>query len=118
MGINPKLLYCWQQQVVAEVGSVEVTRDPEVRALCYVLRVTTSAYYAWRTKTRRLTPVPAWQVAVRQLFVRHARCYGTRRLRAELAAQGYTEIAPITPTPNPFDVGSKLNCSTAAAPLV
>ncbi|GGF27906.1 IS3 family transposase [Hymenobacter cavernae] len=63
-----------------------------VRQLCSVLRVTTSAYYAWRAKTHRLTPVPAWQVAVRQLFARHARRYGTRRLRAELAAQGYPGI--------------------------
>ena len=34
LSIRPKLLYRWQQaQVVAEVGSVEVARDPEVRAL-------------------------------------------------------------------------------------
>ena len=34
LGISPKLLYRWQQaQVVAEVGSVKVARDPEVRAL-------------------------------------------------------------------------------------
>jgi transposase len=34
LGISPKLLYRWQQaQVVAKVGSVEVARDPEVRAL-------------------------------------------------------------------------------------
>ena len=34
LGISPKLLYRWQQaQLVAEVGSVEVARDPEVRAL-------------------------------------------------------------------------------------
>ncbi len=34
LGISPNLLYRWQQaQVVAEVGSVEVARDPEVRAL-------------------------------------------------------------------------------------
>ena len=34
LGICPKLLYRWQQaQLVAEVGSVEVARDPEVRAL-------------------------------------------------------------------------------------
>lgn len=34
LGISPKLLYRWQRaQVVAEVGSVEVARDPEVRAL-------------------------------------------------------------------------------------
>ncbi len=34
LGSRPKLLYRWQQaQFVAEVGSVEVARDPEVRAL-------------------------------------------------------------------------------------
>ncbi|WP_375437696.1 transposase [uncultured Hymenobacter sp.] len=34
LGISPKLLYRWQQaHVVAEVGSAEVARDPEVRAL-------------------------------------------------------------------------------------
>jgi len=34
LGINPKLLYCWQQeQAVTELGSVEVAHDPEVRAL-------------------------------------------------------------------------------------
>ena len=33
LGISPKLLYRWQQaQLVAEVGSEEVARDPEVRA--------------------------------------------------------------------------------------
>ena len=34
LGISPKLLYRWQKaQFVAEVGSEEVARDPEVRAL-------------------------------------------------------------------------------------
>jgi transposase len=34
LGISPKLLYRWQQaQLVAEVGSAEVARAPEVRAL-------------------------------------------------------------------------------------
>ncbi|MBO2008793.1 transposase [Hymenobacter negativus] len=34
LGISPKLLCRWQQaQLVAEVGSEEVARDPEVRAL-------------------------------------------------------------------------------------
>ncbi|OGX90983.1 transposase [Hymenobacter coccineus] len=33
-GISLKLLYCWQQtQLIAEVGGVEVARDPEVRQL-------------------------------------------------------------------------------------
>jgi transposase len=32
LGISPKLLFRWQQaQLVAEVGSEEVARDPEVR---------------------------------------------------------------------------------------
>lgn len=34
LGISPKLLYRWQRaRLVAEVGSVEVARDPEVRQL-------------------------------------------------------------------------------------
>jgi len=34
LGIGPKPLYRWQQaRLVAEVGSEEVARDPEVRAL-------------------------------------------------------------------------------------
>jgi transposase len=34
LGINSKLLYRWQQeQLIAEVGSAEVARDPEVRQL-------------------------------------------------------------------------------------
>ena len=34
LGISPKLLYRWQQaQLITEVGSVEVARDPEVRQL-------------------------------------------------------------------------------------
>ncbi|GAB3310058.1 hypothetical protein GCM10027348_42520 [Hymenobacter tenuis] len=34
LGINEKLLYRWQQQqAAAEVGSDELARDPEVRAL-------------------------------------------------------------------------------------
>lgn len=42
LGISLKPLYRWQQaQAVAEVGSVEVVRDPEVRALraANILRV-------------------------------------------------------------------------------
>ena len=33
LGISPKLFYRWQARLVAEVGSVEVARDPEARAL-------------------------------------------------------------------------------------
>ena len=119
---------------MAEVGSVEVARDPEVRALrarlkraeqeldilkktlvifgrpadavstyqyiarrqaqvpvrqlCQVLRVAPSAYYAWQRR-QRPAPEPAWQVAVREEFKCHSARYGTRRLRAELQAQGH-----------------------------
>jgi putative transposase len=34
-------------------------------------------------------PEPAWQVAVRAEFKWHSARYGTRRLRAELQAQGH-----------------------------
>lgn len=58
-----------------------------VRELCQVLGVAASAYYAWRQ--HRQQPAPAWERAVCQAFARHARRYGTRRLRAELQAAGY-----------------------------
>ena len=39
LGSSPKLLYRWQEaKLVAEVGSVEVARDPEVRQLRAQLR--------------------------------------------------------------------------------
>jgi len=59
-----------------------------VRQLCQVLRVAPSAYYAWQRR-QRPAPEPAWQVAVRQEFNWHSARYGTRRLRAELHAQGH-----------------------------
>jgi len=59
-----------------------------VRQLCQVLRVSASAYYAWQRR-QRPAPEPAWQVVVRAEFRWHVARYGTRRLRAELHAQGY-----------------------------
>ena len=59
-----------------------------VRQLCQVLRVAPSAYYAWQRR-RLPVPEPAWQVAVRKEFAWHSARYGTRRLRAELHAQGH-----------------------------
>jgi putative transposase len=63
-------------------------RHLTVRQLCQTLRVSASAYYAWQ---RRRAPAcePTWQVAVRTVFRGHSARYGTRRLRAELQAQGY-----------------------------
>jgi putative transposase len=59
-----------------------------VRQLCQTLRVSASAYYAWQRR-QAPAPEPAWQVAVRAQFNWHSARYGTRRLRAELHAQGY-----------------------------
>ena len=59
-----------------------------VRQLCRVLRVSASAYYAWQRR-QAPAPEPAWQAVVRAEFRWHSARYGTRRLRAELHAQGY-----------------------------
>ena len=59
-----------------------------MRPLCQVLRVAPSTYYAWQRR-QAPAPEPAWQVAVRAEFKWHCARYGTRRLRAELHAQGY-----------------------------
>jgi len=65
-----------------------------VDVLCRTLGVAPARYYAWRTRQRATTAAPAaacvaWQVALEQVFWHHKRRYGTRRLRAELQAQGY-----------------------------
>ncbi len=62
--------------------------DPWAVALvCQVLNVSKSGYYQWR----RAKPVPAvaWQAPAQAAFTRHAGRYGTRRLRAELQAEGH-----------------------------
>ncbi len=63
-----------------------------VRQLCQVLRVAPAAYYAWRRTGQRPVAEPAWQVAVREAFARHAQRYGTRRLRAEVQADGHPGV--------------------------
>ncbi|SFQ62156.1 IS3 family transposase [Hymenobacter arizonensis] len=68
---------------------VQCQAHVHVRRLCQVLQVAPSAYYAWRRQQGHLAPELAWQVAVRQAFARHSQRYGTRRLRAEVQAQGH-----------------------------
>ncbi|WP_354586392.1 IS3 family transposase [Hymenobacter sp. UYCo722] len=58
-----------------------------VQVLCRLLAVSSAGYYQWR---QRPTPLVApWQPAAQAVFTRHARRYGTRRLRAELRAEGH-----------------------------
>ena len=60
-----------------------------VRQLSQVLRMAPSAYYAWRHAGQQPGAEPVWQVAVRKAFAHHRQRYGTRRLRAEVQAQGH-----------------------------
>ena len=65
----------------------DCTEPWPVQALCRVLGVSPAGYYQWRQRT---TAVPApWHTAAQEAFSRHARRYGTRRLRAELQAEGH-----------------------------
>ena len=58
-----------------------------VQVLCRVLQVSVAGYYQWRSRPAR--PVPAWEPAATAAFCRHAQRYGTRRLRAEVRAEGH-----------------------------
>ena len=57
------------------------------QVLCRVLRVSCAGHYQWQGLTQ--PPSAPWQAAAQAAFTRHARRYGTRRLRAELRAEGH-----------------------------
>ncbi|MBO0360724.1 IS3 family transposase [Hymenobacter sp. BT186] len=65
------------------------TRHYSVRQLCQVLGVGVASYYRWRQKVAVRFSVPAWEKELCHVFFQHKRRYGTRRLQAELRAQGY-----------------------------
>ena len=58
-----------------------------VQVLCRLLAISSAGYYQWRQHLA--PPVATWQPAAQAAFTRHARLYGTRRLRAELRAEGH-----------------------------
>lgn len=67
-------------------------RTYSVDLLCRTLHVSPARYYAWRQQPRPAAALPAtedWQAALKAVFRQHKRCYGTRRLRAELQAQDH-----------------------------
>lgn len=67
---------------------IEQLADVEpIQVLCRVLHVSSAGYYQWLSRPAR--PVATWQPAATAAFDRHARRYGTRRLRAELHAEGH-----------------------------
>ena len=51
-----------------------------VRVFCRLLAVSSAGYDKWRQ--RPASPAAAWKLAAQAAFMRHARRWGTRRLRA------------------------------------
>ena len=76
--------------VYAAVEAIVRIHDQQTSTVCEMLDVSRSAYYAWLTsepsthaaRDARLSPL------VRDIFWKHRRRYGTRRIVAELAEQG------------------------------
>jgi putative transposase len=65
----------------------QVAATEPVQVLWRVLAVSAAGYYQWRSRAAR--PMPAWEPAANAAFSRHAQRYGTRRLWAELHAEGH-----------------------------
>jgi putative transposase len=65
----------------------QVAITEPVQVLCRVLDVSPAGYYQWLGRANR--PTPTWEPAATAAFSRHAQRYGTRRLRAELRAEGH-----------------------------
>ena len=61
-----------------------------VRLLCWVMQVSSSAYYAWRKQQTESAKVEEVHLReqVKQVFFEHRRRYGSRRIAAELKKRG------------------------------
>ena len=69
-------------QFIEQVATAE-----SMQVLCRVLQVSAAGCYQWWSRAAR--PTPVWEPAANAAFSRHAQRYGTRRLRAELRAEGH-----------------------------
>ena len=58
-----------------------------ISALCQVLRVSKSGFYGY-LKARKEKPTEPLAKTVTEIFWRHRRRYGSRRIQAELKAEG------------------------------
>ena len=76
--------------VYAAVESIVQQADLETTSVCEVLGVSRSAYYAWRSCASSVREAQDAQLAplVRELFWKHRRRYGARRIVAELTERG------------------------------
>ena len=68
------------------------TAEFPVRLMCRVLRVSTSGYYAWRSRhpSQRLKDNAMLLARIRQVHLASHRCYGSPRVCQELKRQGVT----------------------------
>lgn len=76
--------------VYAAVESIVQQVDLETMSVCDVLGVSRSAYYAWRSREPSVREAHDAQLAplVRDVFWKHRRRYGARRIVAELTERG------------------------------
>ena len=74
----------------AAVESIVRNEAVEATAVCDVLGVSRSAYYAWRSREPSAREARDVELApmVREVFWKHRRRYGARRIVAELAERG------------------------------
>jgi putative transposase len=78
------------EQIYAAVPSIAQSSGAQTSVVCETLEVSRSAYYAWkeRTPTHRESRDTRLAYQVHEIFWRHRRRYGARRIAAELADQG------------------------------